>query len=56
MESLTVYEDGGLVKGIQTVSGSKVGSFGRVDLRDIVVFRFTEEKPLIGLWGFNADE
>ena len=56
MESLTAYLDDGVVKGLQTVSGSKVGSFGRVDLRDVKVFRFSKEKPLVGLWGFNTSD
>jgi len=55
LQSLTLYINDGFIQGVQATVPGKVGSFGQVDVRDIKVFRFTKDKPLIGLYGFSGD-
>lgn len=52
--SMTVYVDAFSVQGIQMSTKQKVGSFGRTDLRDGRTFYFSEDSPMIGIWGFNG--
>jgi len=53
---LTLYlELDNTVKGIQIVTESRVGSFGRTDTREVRKFIFTPEQPLIGIWGYSTE-
>ena len=56
VESLTLYLDiNNTVKGMQISTERRVGSFGRIDTREVKKFFFTPEQPLIGIWGYSTE-
>ena len=53
---MTVYMEEEGITGVALATSIKTGQFGRSVSGDTKSWKFSNDYPLIGLWGFNSDE